>query len=47
MLGDFNVHIDKPDRLPDVKKFNTSLRSSGLYQHIHERYTLHLIITHS
>ena len=36
MLGDFNVHIDKPD-LPDVKKFNKSLVSSGLYQHSHER----------
>ena len=49
MLGDFNIHIDKPD-LPDVKKFNSSRVSSGLYQHIHEPthklgQTLDLVIT--
>ena len=49
MLGDFNVHVNKPDR-SDVSTFMTLLSSFGLKQHItqptHKKgNTLDLIIT--
>ena len=49
ILGDFNIHVDKPDH-PMVKKFNACLASSGLLQHIHEPthrsgHTLDLVIS--
>ena len=50
-MGDFNIHVDRPD-LPVVAKFLSTLVSFGLTQHIvaatHiDGHTLDLVITRS
>ena len=32
-LGDFNLHLDKPEKL-DTRKFCTGLENFGFYQHV-------------
>jgi hypothetical protein len=49
MLGDFNVHMNKPDKT-DIKQFTTSFQETGFCQHIigpthKDRNTLDLIIS--
>ena len=49
MLGDFNIHVDTPNKW-DAKRFLMSIETAGLYQHIHvpthkDGHTLDLVLT--